>query len=188
MLINTYGDAVLMDDFLSKDTLVALEVGDYEVKGKQQFDGILAQRTRLQIVSDALDNELAYFIQDTKLRKAVAGWKDLAWRSVAAGGIKDHETFVTKFAPGACVDWHVDHLHDGCALSFFIALNEPGGGDLAWNTRAFPIDGAAPGAQFECDYLLPPKLNRLCLFPAWYPHRSLPCLLQRVALHGYLSI
>ena len=85
------------------------------------------------------------------------------------------------------MNWHVDHTVLNRVFAYFIALNEPGGGDLCWNQDGFPIDGAKPDEDFRRQWQAVPTTNRLILMPAWYPHRSLPCDTERHLLHGHLN-
>lgn len=187
MKINTYGDAVIIEDFLRPETLEAMQLGNYEIVETLKHEGHPVKRTRLQVVNEAFNNELAGFVQSTPFRETVSGWPDLSWRCIASRVIRKHESHVSIFEPGDCMEWHIDHMNDSRVSAFFLPLNEPGGGELVWNKNKYPIDGARPGDEFDADFVLAPKINRLCIIPSWYPHRSMPCEGQRLLLHGHLN-
>ncbi len=179
---------IAVDDFLPSGILHDIQAGHYDKVRTITEANESVQRERCQFRHANFEAYLSAFVQRSDVQDGVREWRDLSWRALSSSCITGHEQFVSKFEPGQCFNWHVDNTRSNRYLSFFIPLNEPGGGELLFHREGFPTRGAGSDYEPPKHAIWPPKANRLLILPTWYPHRSLEAAATRWLLHGHFNV
>lgn len=178
-------NVLVLDDYVPRVLVDQLREIPHGPRETSDF----TDRTRAEVPQGSpLFEELFGLVFCQDLVERAEQFDDLAWRLYWSGAIAGWQAFVSRYTPGGIgYTWHVDQGIDRRALNWILNLDEPRGGALEISGQAFSFE--RPDApNMRAAIRLAPKVGRLVMFPACYPHRVMPAAGVRTTCHGHLTM
>jgi hypothetical protein len=183
---------LVLDDYVPAGLIEKLKTAPGKRERQETW---FTDRDRVDLDRGPVLDELFAMLTSDDLIERVEGFDDLAFRLYWSGAVRSWQAFVSTYDfAGMGYRWHVDQGIDARALNFIINLNEPSGryvgagGYLELSTQPFSLNRDGEEGRMRATVKLAPRLGRLLIFPACYPHRVTRATFGRMTCHGHFCV